>query len=215
MSVTTAPSYTGAARTVSREIWVARIGVLLLVAWLLLSIALPLWTLLSKSFQNANGDFIGLTNYVRYFSTPSLFNSIFNSVWVALATTVIVIPLAFGYAYALTRSQMKFKGLFYAAAMLPLFAPSLLSAISLIYLFGNQGLLKGLLFGGDIYGANGIIVAQVFYCFPHALIIAVTALALADARLYEVADALGTRKSRIFRTVTLPGAKFGLMNAAR
>jgi len=42
----------------------------------------------------------------------------------------------------------------------------------------------------------------------------VTALALADARLYEVADALGTKKSRIFRTVTLPGAKFGLINAA-
>ena len=179
-----------------------------------MSIALPLWALLSKSFQNANGEFVGLANYVRYFSTPSLFNSIFNSVWVALVTTVIVIPLAFGYAYALTRSHMRFKGLFYAAAMLPLFAPSLLSAISLIYLFGNQGLLKGLMFGGSIYGANGIIVAQVFYCFPHALIIAVTALALADARLYEVADALGTKKSRIFRTVTLPGAKFGLINAA-
>jgi ABC-type spermidine/putrescine transport system permease subunit I len=58
------------------------------------------------------------------------------------------------------------------------------------------------------------VVAQVFYCFPHALIIAVTALGLADARLYEVADALGTKKSRIFRTVTLPGAKFGLINAA-
>ena len=214
MSVTTAPSYSSAAQQVSREIWVARIGVLLLVAWLLLSIALPLWALLSKSFQNANGEFIGLTNYIRYFSTPSLFNSIFNSVWVALVTTIVVIPLAFAYAYALTRSQMRFKGLFYAAAMLPLFAPSLLSAISLIYLFGNQGLLKGLLFGGSIYGANGIIVAQVFYCFPHALIIAVTALALADARLYEVADALGTKKSRIFRTVTLPGAKFGLINAA-
>ena len=170
-----------------------------------LSIALPLWALLSKSFQNANGEFIGLANYIRYFSTPSLFNSIFNSVWVALVTTVIVIPLAFVYAYALTRSQMRFKGLFYAAAMLPLFAPSLLSAISLIYLFGNQGLLKGVMFGGSIYGANGIIIAQVFYCFPHALIIAVTALALADARLYEVADALGTTKSRIFRTVTLAG----------
>src|SRR5436309_13463875 len=109
---------------------------------------------------------------------------------------------------------MKFTGLVCAAAVLPLFAPSLLSAISLICLFGNQGLLKGIMFGGDIYGANGIIVAQVFYCFPHALIIAVTALALADARLYEVADALGTSKSRIFRTVTLPGAKFGLINAA-
>ena len=199
---------------ISREVWVARAGVVLLVAWLFLSIALPLWTLLSKSFQNANGEFVGLENYLRYFSTPSLFNSVFNIIGVAVATTVIVIPLAFIYAYALTRSRMRFKGLFYAAAMLPLLDPSLLSAISLIYLFGNQGLLKGVLFGGDIYGANGIIVAQVFYCFPHALIIAVTALALADARLYEVADALGTKKSRIFRTVTLPGAKFGLINAA-
>src|SRR5947209_8877124 len=198
----------------SREAWVMRAGIILLVAWLFLSIALPLWALLSKSFQNQNGAFIGLANYIRYFSTPSLFNSIFNSVGVAVVTTSIVIPLAFVYAYALTRSRMRFKGLFYAAALLPLFAPSLLSAISLIYLFGNQGLLKSLLFGGSIYGAGGIVVAQVFYCFPHALIIAVTALALADARLYEFADALGTKKSRIFATVTLPGAKFGLMNAA-
>src|SRR5215471_9217216 len=211
--VATSPITTSAAR-VSREEWVARAGVLLLIAWLLLTLALPLWALLSKSFQNANGEFIGLANYIRYFSTPTLFGSIFNSVWVAIATTAIVIPLAFGYAYALTRSHMRFKGLFYAAAMLPLFAPSLLSAISLIYLFGNQGLLKGLLFGGSIYGPAGIMVAQVFYCFPHALIITVTALALADARLYEVAEALGTRNVRVFRTVTLPGAKFGLINAA-
>jgi iron(III) transport system permease protein len=130
---------------VARDEWIMRLGVALLVAWLLLSIALPLWALLSKSFQNADGAFVGLANYVRYFSTPSLFSSIFNSIGVAIATTMIVIPLAFVYAYALTRSRMRFKGLFYAAAMLPLFAPSLLSAISLIYLFGNQGLLKGLL----------------------------------------------------------------------
>src|SRR5205814_10524645 len=179
----------------SREALVARAGVLLLVAWLLLSIALPLWALLSKSFQNQNGEFVWLANYIRYFSTPSLFNSIFNSIGVAVVTTGIVIPLAFVYAYALTRSRMRFKGLFYAAAMLPLFAPSLLSAISLIYLFGNQGLLKGFMFGSSIYGANGIIIAQVFYCFAHALIIAVTELALADASLYELDGALGIRKS--------------------
>src|SRR6478735_9977767 len=97
---------------ISREAWVARAGVLLLVAWLVLSIALPLWALLSKSFQNGNGAFVGLAHYVRYFSTPSLFNSIFNSIWVAMVTTAIVIPLAFVYAYALTRSRVKFKGLF-------------------------------------------------------------------------------------------------------
>ena len=194
--------------------WLLRCGVAGLVGWLFLTIALPLWALLSKSFQNADGGFVGLANYVRYFSTPTLFQSIYNSLGVAILTTAIVIPLAFVYAYALTRSRMRLKGLFYALAMLPLFAPSLLSAISLIYLFGNQGMLKDLLFGASIYGPIGIVIAQVFYCFPHAMIIIVTALRLADARLYEVANALGTPQSRIFRTVTLPGAKFGLINAA-
>jgi iron(III) transport system permease protein len=190
-----------------------RAGIVLLVGWLLLTIALPLWALLSKSFQNTEGEFVGLANYIRYFSTPALFYSIFNSVWVAVITTLIVIPMAFVYAFALTRSRMPFKGLFYAAALLPVFAPSLLSAISLIYLFGNQGLLKSLLFGTSIYGPLGIIISQVYYCFPPALIILVTALTLADARLYEVAEALGTSKYRVFRTVTLPGVKFGLINA--
>src|SRR5438270_9459573 len=111
MSVTSATSPPVIAQRVAREVWVARAGVILLVAWLVLSIALPLWALLSKSFQNGNGEFIGLANYLRYFSTPSLFNSIFNSIGVAVVTTAIVIPLAFVYAYALTRSRMKFRGL--------------------------------------------------------------------------------------------------------
>jgi len=191
-----------------------RLGVVLLTGWLLVSLALPLWALLSKSFQNASGQFIGLGNYVRYFSTPALFGSIYNSIMVGLLATTIVIPLAFLYAYALTRARLPLKGLLYALALLPLFAPSLLSAISLIYLFGNQGLLKDLMLGASIYGPIGIVAAQVFYCFPHALIILVTALALADARLYEVAEALGTPKVRVFWTVTLPGAKYGLVNAA-
>ena len=195
------------------DAWLLRAGVVLLVGWLLLTIALPLWTLLSKSFQSTDGQFVGLANYIRYFSTPALFNSIFNSVWVAVISVVIVIPLAFIYAFALTRSRIPFKGLFYAAALLPVFAPSLLSAISLIYLFGNQGLLKSLLFGASIYGPLGIIISQIYYCFPPALIILVTALTLADARLYEVAEALGTSKARVFRTVTLPGVKYGLINA--
>ena len=212
-AVTSKPAPPFVAPRLDWDALMLRAGVVLLVGWLVLTIALPLWTLLSKSFQSTDGHFVGLANYIRYFSTPALFNSIFNSVWVAVVSTVIVIPLAFLYAFALTRSRMPFKGLFYAAALLPVFAPSLLSAISLIYLFGNQGLLKSFLFGGTIYGPLGIIISQVYYCFPPALIILVTALTLADARLYEIAEALGTSKFRVFRTVTLPGVKYGLINA--
>ena len=56
--------------------------------------------------------------------------------------TVITVPLAFGFAYALTRSCMPCKALFRTITLIPLLAPSLLSAISLIYWFGNQGVAQ-------------------------------------------------------------------------
>ena len=56
-------------------------------------------------------------------------------------------------------------------------------------------------------------MAQVFYCFPHALMILMTALSLADGRLYEAAAAMGTPRWRVFWTVTLPGVRYGLISA--
>jgi iron(III) transport system permease protein len=200
-------------RQLDRDDILMRLGIVLLVVWLLITLLLPLWWLLSKSFQNQNGDFVGLANYIQYFSTPTLLASVWNSLFIALLTTAIVLPLAFIYAYALQRSCMRFKGLFQALALIPILAPSLLPAISLIYLFGNQGLLKDWMFGVSVYGPFGIVVSQVFYCFPHALMILLAALSMADSRLYEAADALGASKARVFVTVTLPGAKYGLISA--
>src|SRR5437763_9016936 len=44
--------------------------------------------------------------------------------------------------------------------------------------------------------------------------ILLASLSLADARLYDAADALGTPGWRRFWTVTLPGARYGLISAA-
>lgn len=181
---------------------------------LVLIIALPLWALLSKAVQGTDGQFVGLANFAAYASNPTLMASLFNSVWVAGLSTAIVIPLAFGFAYALTRSCAPFKGALYAAALLPIFAPSLLAGLSLIYLFGNQGLLKAWMMGQSLYGPIGIVVAEALYTFPHALLILTTALSLSDGRLREAADAMGTSRARIFWTITLPGARYGLVSAA-
>jgi iron(III) transport system permease protein len=109
---------------------------------------------------------------------------------------------------------MPYKPLLRSIALVPILAPSLLAAISFIFWFGNQGVLKALLGESQIYGAPGIVISLVFATFPHALMILVTALSLTDARLYEAADALGTRAARKFWTITLPGAKYGLISAA-
>ncbi len=181
--------------------------------YLVAALALPLGLMLAKSFQGSREEFVGLTNYVRYFSTPALFRSIGNSLWVSILSTVITVPAAFLYAYALTRSRIPFRGFFKTVALVPILVPSLLPGLALVYLFGNQGLLKAALLGHSIYGPIGIVMAEVFTTFPHALLIILAALALADARLYEAAVALRASRARIFWTVTLPGARYGLISA--
>ncbi len=126
-------------------------------------------------------------------------------------------PLAFGFAYGLARSCIPAKSTFRTIALIPLLAPSLLSAISLIYWFGNQGVARGIVTAlgfENIYGAPGVVLAECFAVFPHALMILLSALSLSDARLYEAAEALGTSTRRKFFTITLPGAKYGLISAA-
>jgi iron(III) transport system permease protein len=193
-------------------------AVLVLVALALLAfLAAPLLAILQKSVQDADGHFVFLANFLAYAQTPALLQSLWNSVWVSGVVTLVTVPTAFVFAYALTRSRMRFKGLARALTLVPLLAPSLLSAISLIYWFGNQGVLKSWLeaLGIDqIYGAPGIVLAEIFSTFPHALMILITALAASDARLYEAADAMGTSARRKFFTITLPGAKYGLISAA-
>jgi iron(III) transport system permease protein len=203
-----------------RSHWSDRIAhavLLLIAALLLLFLAAPLAFILLQSFEDKNGAFVGLANFTSYLKTPALLQSLWNSVWVSALVTAITVPLAFVFAYALTRSCMPFKGLFRTLTLIPLLAPSLLSAISLIYWFGNQGAAKGLINAlgfENIYGAPGVVLAECFAVFPHVLMIIVTALSLADARLYEAADALGTSTRRKFFTITLPGAKYGLISAA-
>ncbi|MFT3688398.1 putative 2-aminoethylphosphonate ABC transporter permease subunit [Paenirhodobacter sp.] len=155
----------------------------------------------------------GVDNYLTYFTNPVLFASVRNSLVVALVSTAITVGLAFGFAYALTRTCMRWKGMFRTIAAMPILVPSLLPGIALVYLFGQQGWLRGALMGQSIYGPLGIVIGSVFFTFPHALIILTTALSMADQRHYEAAAALRASPWRTFRTVTLPGARYGLISA--
>ncbi len=198
----------------SRDDWTMRAFMCVIGVYLVAALALPLYTMLSKSFEDHDGVFVGIENYVEYFSTPALAYSIHNSLFIAVVTTIITVTLAFTFAYALTRSCIPFKGLFKSITMIPILVPSLLPGIALVYLFGNQGMIKGLLFGHSIYGPIGIVIAEVFFTLPHAIIIIITSLSIADSRLYEAAIALRASKLRIFFTVTIPGCRYGLISAA-
>jgi iron(III) transport system permease protein len=151
----------------------------------------------------------------------NLAQSAWNSLAVGLTTTLIAVIIAFLYAYGMTRTCMRGKLFFRIVAMLPLFAPTMLYGLSLVYLFGNQGIVTTGFFGQypslawniGLYGFTGIVLAETAFTFPPAMMILSVALMHTDARLYEAAKSMGAGWIRTFFTVTLPGVKYGLLSA--
>ncbi|MFJ9500825.1 putative 2-aminoethylphosphonate ABC transporter permease subunit [Brevibacillus centrosporus] len=202
-----------------RDEWLQKVLVSGIVIVLFVSVLLPLGDLFSRAFIDESGAFIGLANFVKYFATPALVQSFVNTMYVSGVTTILSVALAFLYAFALTRTDMKGKVFFRYVALLPLFAPTMMHGIALTYLFGNQGVLTTGFFGAlpgfdmELYGPLGIILSEIIYTFPQAYLIMAVSLAFADYNLYEAAETMGASKLRKFLTVTLPNVKYGLISA--
>ncbi len=178
---------------------------------------LTLAILLVLAFQ----AFRSIEFLTQYMEASGLAQSVWNSMRVGIYTTVISVSLAFLYAYGIHRTRMFGKAFFRVVAMIPLFAPTMLYGLSLVYLFGNKGVittgffdkLPWLAWDIHLYGLTGIVIAEVVFTFPPAFMILLVALSNTDARLYEASESLGAGKIRTFFTVTIPSIKFGLLSA--
>lgn len=188
-------------------------GQWLMLVLLLLGVLLPLAAMLWRGLAGEPGQGGGLAAASELVASANFRWLLGNSLKSALAVVLIVLPLAYGFAYALQRTCVPGKGLWRGISLLPLLAPSMLPGIALIYLFGNQGVLRHLL-TDNVYGFWGIVLGQVIYTFPHALMVLLSALALADARLFDAASSMGASPWRAFRSITWPGSRQGVFAAA-
>ncbi|MGE6344745.1 putative 2-aminoethylphosphonate ABC transporter permease subunit [Bacillus mycoides] len=205
-------------RRIGKEEWIQRLLIIGMLLSFFIMLVLPLLQLFTQAFYDKDGAFVGVANFSKYFTTPTLVQSLQNTIWISGATTIISVTLAFAYAYAIARTNVFGKRVFQYIALLPLFAPTMMHGIALTYLFGNQGLItKGMfgLFEGiqiPLYGPVGIVMAEVMYTFPQAFLILLIALQGSDYRLYEASNMLGASKVKQFFTVTLPSVKYGLIS---
>ncbi len=187
-------------------------GQWLLMLLLLLTVVFPLLAMLWRGFAGDASQGGGLTAAATLYGGANFRWLLGNSLKVSLTVAVIVVPLAYAFAYALQRTCIKAKPVWRGISLLPLLAPSMLPGIALIYLFGNQGVLRGLL-ADNIYGFWGIVIGQAIYTFPHALMVLLSALALADARLFDAASSMGASPWRAFRSITWSGSRQGVFAA--
>ncbi|WP_442962769.1 putative 2-aminoethylphosphonate ABC transporter permease subunit [Pseudomonas sp. Leaf129] len=197
-------------RRIERSGWADRLfvfgGKVLFLVVLAMALLLPLLAIFWRGFSNDMGQGGGFAAARQLLASEHFHWLLGNSLRVSLTVAIIVVPLAYVFAYALQRTLIPAKGLWRAISLLPLLAPSMLPAIALIYLFGNQGLLRGL-FADNIYGFWGIVIGEVIYTFPHALMILLSALSLSDARLFDAASSMGASAWRSFHSITWPASR--------
>jgi iron(III) transport system permease protein len=158
----------------------------------------------------------GLKGYQTFFQEgPNWLRATQNSLTVMLLSTTTAVLLGFVYAFGMTRAEMRWKPFFRLIAVLPMLSPPFVVAASYILLFGPRGLVTYGLFGQspNVLGLYGLWGVQTIAFFPYAYQLIADVLARSDARLEQAARNLGASHWSVFRTVTLPLARPGLVSA--
>ena len=139
-----------------------------------------------------------------------------NSVMMGSLTAVFGVIVGFLFAFSLSRTDIPFKKFFHIIAIIPIISPPFIGALSIIMLFGNNGLITWTLLGLKnikIYGFRGLLIAQVLTFFPVAYITLKGVLESISPTLEDAALDLGGSRWKVFRRVTLPLAIPGIASA--
>ncbi|HLT00742.1 MAG TPA: iron ABC transporter permease, partial [Geminicoccaceae bacterium] len=176
------------------------------------------------ALRTGTHETFGLDHYLSIFTEPRLARAARNSIVLALTTSGLTTTLAFLLAYGINRGGVPLPNLVRYGALTPLVSPPVMVAFAAILLFGREGLVtRGLLDGwlgwidadvSNLYGIEGVIVAQTVAFLPAALIVLDNVLARHDAQLEEAAAIQGATSWQIFRRITVPLSQPGLMRAA-
>jgi iron(III) transport system permease protein len=158
----------------------------------------------------------GLDGYRAFFREgPNWLRATQNSLVIMALSTTTAVTLGFIYAYAMVYSRMPWKPFFRVVAILPMLSPPFVVAASYILLFGPRGVISYGVFGQspNVLGLFGLWGVQTIAYFPYAYHLIADVLARSDPRLEQAARNLGAGPWHVFRTVTLPLTRPGLIGA--
>lgn len=157
----------------------------------------------------------GLDGYVQFFRDQLWIRPLVGSLQVMCLSTTTAVTLGFVYAYAMVYSNMPGKRFFRLVGILPLLSPPFVVAAAYILLFGPRGVVSYGVFhlSLNVLGLGGIWGVQTIAFFPFAYQLIADVLTRSDARMEQAARNLGAGPARIFRTITLPLSRPGLLAA--
>lgn len=177
----------------------AQIFLILLCFFLATGIVLPALRLL-ETLLSAD-----LTQALSPYNQSALSNTLTIGLAVSICSTI----LGFIVAYTISSTKAWGRSLLRVLFLAPIFAPSIMPAIGLIYLVGSNGLI----FHSNLYGVTGVFLGALIFSIPHATLQALIALESLDQRLLDAARSLKAGGLKRLFTVVLSHCKNGLLNA--
>lgn len=135
------------------------------------------------------------------------------SLLTSITSTILCIIVSVPAAYAMTHYRFWGQSLVNVILELPLALPPVVAGMALLILFGATGFGKSLAEAGIefVFTPQGIILAQFFVIIPFMYRIMKTTFQGINPRFEHVARTLGCNDIEVFRRVTLPMAKNGLI----
>lgn len=179
------------------------------IGFLVLFFLVPVLKVFSASLYDAAGKTLTLSNYIDVLSNRFFLNALSNSLVIAAAAFSLTIAIGVPFAFCVARLPIGGKAALLALAALPLVLPSFVSAYALVLMFGRAGIVTGAMRSigipfESIYGMKGIITTYTFTLYPYVVLPTVAALRSVDVSIEEAAQNLGSSRTRMLRTVTLP-----------
>ncbi len=143
--------------------------------------------------------------YERLPSNQRLITATLNSIWLALANTVIATVLGTMAALAFARYRFRGRTLMRLLLFPPITIPWLIIGIAMLVLFFWTGIGRGL---------HAMLLGHVALSLPYVIIVVGARLASFGVELEEAAASLGARPLQVFFRVSLPMMAPGIVAAA-
>lgn len=188
--------------------------VLLIFVALALFVAYPLARVLWSSLDTPAG--LGLGNFELVAQRKLYRNALINSLGVGTVVGLLGVTLGYVAAFVLARTNVPAKRAMHTLMILPIISPPFSGAISILFLFGFNGLITRQLLGLQhfrIYGFFGVVLSQVFTFAPIAYLSLRGVLASINPTLEDAALNVGASRWQVFRRVTLPLSLPGIASA--
>ncbi|WP_320130654.1 iron ABC transporter permease [uncultured Sphaerochaeta sp.] len=185
------------------------LAILVVFYLLILFVIFPIFKVFKTSLSY-DGRF-SLKNYTDVLKQSYYIQPLINSMILGILTATIGTFIGFTFAYAITRTPMKGKGIFRTIATFPMVSPPFVVALACILLFGRSGFFAGAI--GNIYGLTGLTIVEVIAYTPTAFLALVGVLHAIDPSLEEAAMDCGASRIKIFKTIIFPLATPGIVSA--